>query len=42
MKNHDNVTVPALALRQPIDFNLVTEGEGGIGGSEKPQDSNLD
>ena len=40
-KNYDDQLVPALALKQPIDFNTVgedVEGGGGIGGSEKPDE----
>ena len=43
-KNYDDQTVPALALKQPIDFNTVgedIEGGGGIGGSQMPDDSGL-
>lgn len=36
---HDDQAVPALALKAPIDFNLVTEDDplgAGIGDSNKP------
>ncbi len=36
-KNYDDQAVPALALKEPIDYkNINDETGGGIGGSAKP------